>query len=183
MLESISSFLAAVKAMTPQILIGIAIFCGVLLLSSPSFTGTLGLTGIISANRAYLGVAFVASLCILLSQFFWWAKDFLLHPVRVFRRSRQRDLLMSELTPDEKGYLLPYISETKNSQYFRMDDGIAQGLVAKGIIFQSATVGYLHDGWAYNLQPWARRYFAKHTDALVGASEPPEPLPGGASQW
>jgi len=90
---------------------------------------------------------------------------------------------MRELLPDEKAYLLRYVTEQQNTQYFRLDDGIAQGLVVKHLIYQAAEVGDLCDGFAYNLQPWARRYFAKHPDALDGANKPPDPLPGGATAW
>ncbi len=90
---------------------------------------------------------------------------------------------MRELLPDEKAYLMRYISEQQNTQYFRLDDGIAQGLVVKHVIYQAAAVGDLYDGFAYNLQPWARRYLAKHPEALDGANNPPEPLLGGASPW
>ncbi len=183
MIESVTAFLTSLKAVTPQILIGIVAFCATLLFSPMAFTAKLGLADLINANRAYVGSAFVASCCILLSQFAWWAKNFLLHPVISFRRSRRQARAMSELTPDEKAYLLPYVTETKNTQYFRIDDGVSQGLAAKGIIFQAASVGYMEDGWAYNLQPWARRYLAKHPDTLSGANEPPEPLMGGAPSW
>lgn len=183
MLESISSLLASLKAATPPVLIGIALFCAALLFSPIVFTAKLGLGAFIENYRAYLGGGFAASACILLAQFLWWLKDHLLATINALRRSRNRKHLVSELTPDEKAYLVRYIEERQNTQYFRIDDGISRGLEAKGIIFQASNVGYMLDGWAYNLQPWARRYLSKHPEALAGANEPPEALPGGAPSF
>ncbi len=104
-------------------------------------------------------------------------------PFTAIQRMRRQARLMAELMPDEKAYLLRYITEQQNTQYFRIDDGIAQGLVAKLIIYQSASIGDLYDGFAYNLHPWARRYLVKHPEALNGASKLPDPLPGGNSAW
>jgi hypothetical protein len=182
-IESISSFLAALKAVTPQVLIGVAVFCGVLLFSSPHFVVNLGLGGFVGANRAYLGAGFIGSICILASQLLWWLKGSFLAPVTAIRRLLRRSKVMRELLPDEKAYLLRYITEQQNTQYFRIDDGIAQGLAAKHVIYQAASVGDLYDGFAYNLQPWARRYIARHPETLNGANQPPDPLPGGASTW
>lgn len=183
MIESISSFLASLKAVTPQVLIGVAVFCGVLLFSSQHFVAALGLDGFVSTNRVYIGVGFIGSICILASQLLWWLKGSLLAPISTIRRVLGRSKVMRELLPDEKAYLLRYVTEQQNTQYFRLDDGIAQGLVIKHLIYQAAAVGDLYDGFAYNLQPWARRYFAKHPDALDGANKPPDPLPGGATAW
>ncbi len=183
MLESVSALLASLKAATPQILIGVAACCGILLFSPQSFLDTLGLNETVSSNRAAIGAGFIGTVCVLVAQFLWWSKAFLLKPIHMFRRYRREVQLMSELTPDEKAYLLPYIAGSKNTQYFRIDDGISQGLADKGIIFQSASVGYMEDGWAYNLQPWARRYLMGHPHVLDGANEPPEPLPGRAASW
>jgi len=73
-IESISSFLASLKAVTPQVLIGVAVFYGVLLFSSWRFVAALGLDGFVDTNRVYIGVGFIGSICILASQFLWWLK-------------------------------------------------------------------------------------------------------------
>jgi hypothetical protein len=183
LLDSLSGLLTALKAATPPILIGIALACGVLLFAPPEFNDKIGLGQFVTANKAPIGAVFLGSSCVLLAQLIWWARQYLIWPLRAWQLGQNHRSLLRELTPDERAYLVRYITEHKNTQYFRIDDGIAQGLVAKQIIYQSASVGYMEDGWAYNLQPWARRLLSKEPSLLNGAGELPEVLLGGRSGW
>ncbi len=92
-------------------------------------------------------------------------------------RAKQESL--RNLTPDEKAYLVPYIRDQSNTQYFQLEDGISNGLVAKQILYRAANIGSLMTGWAFNLQPWVREYLAANPDVLDGASE----SPSGPPQW
>lgn len=77
---------------------------------------------------------------------------------------------LHELTPDEKSYLAAYVLDDVNTQYMQIDDGIAGGLNAKGIIYRASNVGDMLRGWAYNIQPWAKDYLREHPHLLDGAS-------------
>ncbi len=84
---------------------------------------------------------------------------------------------LHRLTPEEKGYLVPFIQYKKNSIYVGMDDGIMAGLAAKNITYLAANMGNLLDGFAFNLQPWAREYLEKNPhllDGYVGRPMTPE---------
>jgi hypothetical protein len=50
-----------------------------------------------------------------------------------------------------------------------MGDGVSSGLVAKGLIYQSSSVGNLVSGFAHNIQPWVRHYLLKNPRLLEGA--------------
>jgi hypothetical protein len=78
--------------------------------------------------------------------------------------------ILRKLTPDEKAYLAPYILNAENSRNFLIEDGVAGGLVAKGILYRPSTIGSLLGGWAHNMQPWAREFLDSHRECLVGAS-------------
>ena len=82
-------------------------------------------------------------------------------------KSRQSSL--HKLTPEEKGYLKPYIVEQKNSIYVGVDDGVMSGLRSKGITFLASNMGSMLEGIAYNLQPWAREYLESNPHLLHGA--------------
>jgi hypothetical protein len=183
MLESISAFIAALKAATPQILLGVSIASAVLLFSSPGYLDSLGLRTIVDANRPLVGGLFLISVSVLLSQLLWFLRPYLSWPLRAYLQSREQERTLKELGPDEKAYLFRYIKEQRTTQYFRIDDGVAQGLVRKRVIFQSAAVGYMEDGWAFNLSDWARRDLSKSPELLDGAGALPDDLPGGASPY
>ena len=82
---------------------------------------------------------------------------------------KQCQEMLQQLTPEEKGYLVPFIFEQKNSVYVGMDDGVMAGLVAKGITYRASNMGSMLEGFAHNLQPWARSYLGQHAELLEGS--------------
>ena len=182
-LESISGFLAALKAATPQILLGIALACAVLIFGPSALIASFGLDPFLEANRPLVGATLLGSCSVLLAQAIWWVAKHAAWPINAALEYRRRIDVLRDLAADEKAYLVRYIAEQRTTQYFRIDDGVAQGLALKTIIFQSASVGYMHDGWAFNLNTWARRALNKEPSLLAGAAELPEELVGGATSW
>jgi hypothetical protein len=177
MFEPFSAFLASLKDTTPVIFGGVAIACGVLLFGGSGFVEALDLIQFREENRALLGWGFLLSSSILLSQVLFKTAKFLQEKIQECRAARKKEALraaqisqLSKLTPDEKAYLLPYVRDQKASQTFPLEDGIRGSLEAKGIIFQASQMGNLIDGWAYNLQPWAREHLESNMHLLDGAA-------------
>ncbi|MGY6217836.1 super-infection exclusion protein B [Methylolobus aquaticus] len=81
-------------------------------------------------------------------------------------------LKLHALTSEEKGYLAPYVFGKVNTQYFRVDDGIAGGLTAKLMIYRSSNAFNMIKDVPYNIQPWAKEYLIKNPELLDGAVEP-----------
>ena len=81
---------------------------------------------------------------------------------------KKRQELLHQLTPEEKGYLIRYIENQKNTIYVGDDDGVMGGLQAKRITYCARNMGSLLHGFAYNLQPWARSYLEEHPELLEG---------------
>ena len=176
MLESISGFLSSLRQATPPILIGIAIAAGLLLFLNEGYVTKLGFQEFRDQNRSYIGATLIGSVSILAAQLAWWLR----HHIWVWFQGKQSQRLrlkwLHVLTPDEKAYLLSYIANSENTQYFAIEDGVAQGLKAKGIIYMASTVGSMLDGFAYNLQPWAREALEANPDLLEGSGpQPPTP--------
>jgi hypothetical protein len=182
-IESITGFFSALKGATPQILFGIALATGILVFGSPTLLAALGLKSVIEAYRAIAGAVFLIASCILLAQAVWWFGKSLTAPFHWLLRMKRRTEVLRNLTPDEKAYLVRYIQEQQNTQYFRIDDGIAMGLAAKGVIYRPAQVGDLYDGFAFNLSEWSRRALSRDTSLLAGSGKLPDVLPGGAAAW
>ena len=90
------------------------------------------------------------------------------------KRIRRAEALEAEkealqgLTGDERTYLAPFVLGGENTVYFHVQDGVAGGLEAKEIIYRASTVGDMINGFAFNLQPWARQYLEEHPEILKG---------------
>lgn len=186
MLEALTGFLSGLKQASPALLLGFALASGLMLFTPDSFVATLGLDAFRHANKPYIGGTFVVSLAILLAQslFHLGASIKSLFAKREARRkaaqaeaARHKEL--HELTPDEKAYLVPYIFGDENTQYFLIEDGVAGGLTAKRIIYQASKIGSIVDGWAFNIQPWAKAYLKANPELLEGAN----PNPEGPPRW
>lgn len=173
MLESISGFLSALRQATPPILIGIAVAAALLLFMNEEYVTKFGLQEFRDKNRSYIGAALIGSVSILASQLVWWLRLHIWIWFQGKQSQRQREKWLHALTPDEKAYLLPYIANSENTQYFAIEDGVAQGLKEKGIIYMASTVGSILDGFAYNLQPWAREALENDPELLEGAGSQP----------
>lgn len=177
MLESLAGVLSAIKQTGPVVLLGVAIATGVGLLSPDWFIAKLGLVQLRDQYRAYVGLAFIASSALLFAQALAAGAQM---TRRAYRRRRMRESdreLLHTLTPDEKAYLLPFVIGGQNTLYFRAQDGVAGGLVAKKILYNSSSLGSMLSGFAHNLQPWARDYLEKNPHLLDGANMAPQGPP------
>jgi len=185
MFESIITAFNAVKQTTPTLLFGVAFVASALLFLPANVVGTLGLDGLVSEHRHYIGIALVSAIALLLAQGLvgivglaklLYAKH---KSKQAAAEAEQRRLeILTKLTPEEKAYLLPYIVAEKNTLYFSIADGIAGGLQAKGIIYQASNIGNMLSGFAFNIQPWAREHLSQTPQLLEGAR-----LPERRSQW
>lgn len=175
--ESLVSALSGLKHTTPVLLLGVAIATGVILFAGAPLIATLGLEAFRNENRAALGLAFIVAIGIIAAHSMYALWKLGRSVVHTMRRNKHRFTTVMELTPDEKAYIAPYIIERKNTVYYPIDDGIAQGLVSKGVLYRAANVGSLVGGWAFNMQPWARRMLDGNELLLADASQNPEGPP------
>jgi len=140
-------------------LAGVVCVLTALLLFTPDvFVARTGLLDLRNDYRPWLGLAFLVSL----SLFAAGLLEATIGAVRGFFQERriQRNLLavLRDLTPDEKEFLFDYIAEGRTTISAAINDGVANALQAKKIIYRASTVG--HPGglnFPFNLQPWARK--------------------------
>jgi hypothetical protein len=99
---------------------------------------------------------------------YFWARK-----IKTESNTKKKYDYLKQLTPEEKGYLIPYIEEQQNTINVGMDDGIMAGLCAKGITYRAANIGDLLNGFAFNLQPWARDYLNSKPELLNDYSGEP----------
>lgn len=166
MIDSLISFLGVLKKLTPQLFLGISVGVGIVLFSADSFLNELGILDFQEQYKSILGIIFLVSVSVIFSQLGFWCarKAQKAWKLRIARKAQKRQL--HELTPAEKTYLSPFIFDKENTVKSPVDDGVAGGLEAKGIIYRASTLGHVITGWPYNLQPWAREYLEENSHLL-----------------
>jgi hypothetical protein len=175
--ESIGSVLSGIKQAGPVVLMGVAIATGIGVFATDGFIAQLGLLELRNQHRAYVGGVFIVSGAMLGAQGLAAVAQMARRRYRRHRLEAQSREALHALTPDEKAYLLPFVLGGQNTLYFRAQDGVAGGLIAKKILYQSSTIGSMLSGFAHNLQPWAREHLEKHPHLLEGANPSPEGPP------
>lgn len=178
MFEPITAFLTSLKQTSPAIFGGIALGTCIILFSTGGFIESIGFRDFRNSNLPFLGGLFIISISVLSAQIirnvFSNCKTIALKWLEYYKGRRLRQAMifgLTNLTPDEKSYLLPYIAHQKTSVNFLMQDGIKSSIEEKGIIYQASTLGDMLNGWAYNLQPWAREHLERNQNLLSNASD------------
>ncbi|MDM0109849.1 superinfection exclusion B family protein [Variovorax sp. J22R24] len=154
---------------------------GILLFSPFSLVETLGLVELVAEHRKYIGLGFLISGVLLAADGGWQAVKLIRTKLKSRRIRATGMRWLADLTPDEKAHLLPYISEAETTQYLAVDDGVVNGLISKGVLYRAASVGSVVDGFAVNMQPWARKCLNKDPELLWGAG--PRPLTPRERFW
>ncbi len=168
LIESIGNALNTLNNLAVKPLLAVAVASALLIFSPAPLAANLGITKLVAGYRSWLGLALVVSCAYLLAHalVFFARKSRDIFDARANRKTRMTYL--KDLTPDEKDRLVPYIHGQKSSVVYQITDGVVQGLVAKGILFRSANVGY-GTSFSFNIQPWARQEIEKNYALLDSA--------------
>jgi len=141
---------------------------------------TLAINEFRDQYRVYLGPAFLLTTSFLIARIFL----FFMHGYTQKQNLKAKQESLHNLTPEEKGYLLPYIQNQQNTIQVGIEDGIMSGLVAKGITYRASDMGDILNGFAFNLQPWARTYLENNQHLLNDyAGKPNTPRENMHSQY
>ena len=170
-LKLMNSLLGRLAYLPVSFLVSIAMVLGLILFSSAEIANTLSVDEFRMKYRAYLGPAFLVTVFLLFSRLCSIGA----RKYRGWRNLKRTQKLLHQLTPEEKGYLIPYIQDKMNTVYARLDDGIMSGLQMKRIVTLACSVGYYNDVNPFNLQPWARNYLERNPHLLDGYLGEPAP--------
>ena len=167
--EIAKTFLDFLK-LAPRYLIALGIMAAFLLFATEKLLKFIGVFEFAQNNRSMLGLTLVITVSLFAVSVFadigsfvksWWRK-------RKFYRSISERL--NRLTEDEKQILRFYIAKQTRANVLRYDDGIVQSLVSDGIIYQSASLGNMLEGFAHNISEFAWDYLYKHPHLLNGTT-------------
>ena len=142
---------------------------GALLFLNRATLEQLGVANIADANREILGLTlvvtsslFVTSLCAdLMGVGVSW--------IRSQSNLKKIEHRLNNLTEDEKQILRYYLAENTRANTLRVEDGVVQGLKSSGVIYMSASMGNLVEGFEVLL--WQYRHDTQKLEAGEGLHE------------
>jgi hypothetical protein len=161
----LSKLLDAIK-LSPRYLVPVFFASGFLLFSPTTYIASLGLDSFVTSYRSWIGLVFLVSSALLLSHFFISVWTWVKRKLDAKKSSNEAINHLRNLTPDEKALLQGYIFNQTKTQNLDMMNGVVNGLVHVGIIYQASRMGDLLEGFAYNIQPWAWEFLNKNKRLL-----------------
>jgi len=169
-MSDIAKFVLDFLKLAPRYLVAVAIICGVLLFCGDALLDLVGVRKFAQDNRQWIGLVFIATTTLFCVDRAIEIKRVVGKRKAIAKRSEKRLKRLHSLTEDEKQILRYYFAKQTRSNSLRIDDGVVQGLVAAGIIYRSASVGDLLEGFAYNISDFAWDYLHEHLDLLKGTT-------------
>ncbi len=168
---------ARVTKLTAIGLLGVSIAGGAILFAPATITAGLGLDALRESNRSSIGSVTLAAASLLAACVIVWIGVKLIGMLRERRAAKGPEWCLGELTPEERGYLKPYVEKDVAALPLPFDDEVAHRLVSKGIIYPAGgTTALRTSEQPHNIQFWARRHLRKHPELLEGANgRPPAP--------
>ena len=167
--EAAKTFLEFLK-LAPRYLIALGVMAAIILFSGEEFLKFIGVFQFAQDNRPMLGLTLVATVSLFAVSV---AADLVASVKRKWRSRkfyRRVTDRLNRLTEDEKQILRYYFSEQTRANSLRIDDGVVQELVTEGIIYRSASLGNMLDGFAHNISDIAWDYLHVHPHLLNGTT-------------
>ncbi len=164
MMDKLTGFADYFRKIPAAFLVAIVSVLGLILFLPEEYAKILAVDGFRNEYRVFLGPAFLLTLSFCAARVF----NFFMQRYRQKQALKKLQEALHRLTPEEKGYLIPYIEGQQNTVKVGMDDGVMAGLRSKGITYLPVSMGDLLNGFAFNLQPLAREFLEKNPHLLDG---------------
>ncbi len=155
--------------LSPKYLVPISLVSGFLLFLPPVALDILGLTQFTGQYRPFIGLVFLISTAILITEITISIQRFLKELNERRAMSARRIKILYNLTDREKEVLQTFVVRKTKTAYFDMSDGVIGGLEAQGVLYKSSNVGNV-ESWAYNIQPWAWDYLINNPSLVTTPS-------------
>lgn len=170
MLKDVTESLLEFLKLAPRYLVAVAIVCAILLFTPQELQQTLGTTKFVNDYRQWIGLALVSSLGVWLVAIVAWVGEWVrgLWLEKRWRKSVASRL--ENLTEPEKQILRYYFAKNTRGNKLRIENGDVQALTHAGIIFHSASLGSVLEGFAHNITDFAWEYILKNPHVLNGTT-------------
>ena len=179
-MEKLTAIIEYFRKIPAAFLVALLATLGLILFVPSKYASALAIDQFRDSYRIFLGPAFLLVFAFITARIYTSIEQHFANKkaLKNFQQS------LHNLTSEEKGYLAHFIGEEKNSIYVGMDDGVMAGLRKKGITYLAAQQGSLLEGFAFNLQPWARDYLLENPQLLDGSvGRPLTPREKLHSRW
>jgi len=164
MIDKITGLVDYFRKIPGAFFIAIVLVLGLCLFVSEGIARTLAIDEFRDKYRVFLGPTFLLAVSFSGARLF----TFFIQSRSRNHNRKARQKALHELTPEERGYLVPYVLDQQNTIYVGLDDGVMGGLVVKKITYRASNMGDVLKGFAFNLQPWARAYLEDNCELLDG---------------
>lgn len=167
--EAAKIFLEFLK-LAPRYLIALGVMAAFLLFASEELLKLIGVLELAQNYRPMLGLTVVVTVALFAVSVaadgialvrMWWRNR------KLYGRIAER---LNCLTENEKQILRFYIAKNTRANTLRIEDGVVQGLKSDGIIYQSASLGSILDGFAHNISDYAWNYLHVNPHLLDGTT-------------
>jgi hypothetical protein len=170
MLADITKSLLEFLKLAPRYLVAIAIVCALLLFASSNLQQTLGITNFVNSYRQWIGFSLISSLSVWIVVIGASVQEWVKHLWQVKRLQKRITKRLERLTELEKQILRYYFVKNTRGNKLRIQNGDVQALTRAGIIFQSASLGSVLEGFAHNISDFAWDYIQTNPHVLEGSS-------------
>ncbi|TVP14370.1 superinfection exclusion B family protein [Shewanella sp. KCT] len=167
--EAVKSLIEVLK-LAPKYLVAVALISGALIFLPESWLELLGLQEMSTQYRAWLGLALLVSVGICIVAVASWIINWVLNIIRQRRIQGFVIDKLNNLTEDEKQILRYYFSKGTRSNTLKVDDGVVQELVACRVIYRSAQLGNMLEGFSHNISDLAWDYIHLNPSILQGST-------------
>jgi hypothetical protein len=169
MFESIAPLITTVKDAGPKVYAAVVIATLLLLFLPANIIATMGLTEFRLSNQPIIAALLIISGSLLAVHILFGGAPYAKSKLKNWSWRKATREYLDDLTNEEKEFLGIYINGGKNTRYAPIHDGVANGLVAKGIIYRASnfSVGGVPGAlFAFNLQHYARKVLNKNRKLL-----------------
>lgn len=173
MIFDISKLLDSISRVGPKTIFAVVIAAGTILFAPTSIMESLYLSFLRDNYGAWVGGIFVITCSLLLMSFCWWIGGKTSQSITNQRNKHRRRLKLNDLTPEEKGFLIPFLEDGETTRYAELSDGVVSGLVAKKIVYRPTNIGTEGITFAHNIHPWVKNELQKSPELLEGARQYP----------
>lgn len=172
MMDITTSF-STIQKLAPRTLLALGIASAAVLFLPTEYVQRFRMERLRAEYGVWTGLTCLVSWSLVTTHFLWWTSRTLKTKNADRRATKEAMEHLHVLTPDERGFLLPYVyGET--TRYVMTGDGVAGGLAAKRIVYISSNMFPIHKV-PYNIHPWALGYLYKHQQLLKAATNYPPP--------
>lgn len=151
---------------SPVIFFGLTLATAIILFTNETLLAEIYLSDLKSEYKTSIGVVFIVSFSMLVAQIGQKLWSAIGASWRKRRNLKLYQKTLHDLTPEEKEYLAHYIKDEETTQYSPLDDGVAQGLEAKTIVYRASSLSMSGLTFPFNLQPWAKDYLTANPHLL-----------------